>query len=137
MKNEKEEIPCPCSSGNTYAACCKPFHQGSLPKTAVQLMRSRYSAYALCLPDYIIRTTHPNNPRFNHNAKLWTKQITDFCLNTEFKKLDVLHFEEKDPFATVTFFAYLYQNGKDASYKEQSYFEKVKGKWLYLIGNHE
>ena len=37
---------CPCSSGQTYNDCCAPFHRHeSLPQTAEQLMRSRYSAY--------------------------------------------------------------------------------------------
>lgn len=134
MKNEKENPLCPCTSGNPYSTCCKPFHQGSLPKTALQLMRSRYSAYALGLSDYIIHTTHPNNPQRNPDLKQWSKQIMEFCSNTEFTKLDILDFQEKELFATVTFRAHLTQNANDASFTEQSYFEKIKGKWLYLNG---
>lgn len=128
------ETPCPCKSEKDYADCCKPFHQGRLPDTALQLMRSRYSAYALCLTDYIIHTTHPNNPAFQHNKVEWAQSISEFCLNTEFKNLEILNFEEKGSFATVTFVAHLVQGAKDVSFTEKSFFEKLNGKWLYLKG---
>lgn len=95
-------------------------------------MRSRYSAYALCLPDYIIHTTHPQNPQTCRDNAEWSKQISQFSVNTEFRDLEIVNFEEKALFATVTFIAYLSQNKQDASFKEKSYFEKVNGKWLYL-----
>lgn len=105
-----------------------------LPHTALDLMRSRYAAYALCLPEYIIRTTHPTNQEFESNTKEWEKKISQFCLTTKFLRLEILHFEEKKLSATVTFTAYLTQNKKDVSFTEKSYFEKVEGKWLYRSG---
>ena len=88
-------------------------------------MRSRYSAYALHLPDYIVATTHPDNPSP-------PGEISDFCLNTQFVGLTILAESEELPFATVTFHAHLTQQGQDASFTEKSLFEKVDGKWLYL-----
>lgn len=128
------ETSCPCGSGNTYAKCCRSFHQGELPDSALKLMRSRYSAYALNIPEYIIHTTHPGSPQYNHDEEQWAKNISEFCLNTQFKKLDVLDFKENEPFATVTFVAHLTQENKDVSFTERSYFEKLKGKWLYRSG---
>lgn len=125
---------CPCKSGNAYADCCQPFHKGSLPDTALQLMRSRYSAYALCMPAYIIHTTHPDSHQFCHNTGTWSKKISAFCTQTEFKDLEILHVQENTSFATITFVAHLAQNKKDVSFTEKSYFEKVKGKWLYRSG---
>jgi uncharacterized protein YchJ len=121
---------CPCGSQKEYDRCCKPFHQGNLPDNALKLMRSRYSAYALCLPDYIISTTHPQNCQFNSSYQ----DIEHFCLHTEFKNLEILDFQEKDDFATVTFTAHLFQNKKDVSFTERSEFEKINGKWFYLKG---
>lgn len=129
-----QDVPCPCKSGNTYANCCRPFHQGLLPDTALTLMRSRYSAYALCMPTYIIHTTHPGSPQFSYDTAQWAQKISDFCMNTEFKDLEILHFLENPTFATVTFIAHLTQNKKDTSFTEKSYFEKIKGKWLYRSG---
>ncbi len=125
---------CPCKSGKSYEECCKPFHQGKLPETALKLMRSRYAAYALCMPDYIIHTTHPESPEFRSDRVQWSKTISAFCANTEFKDLKILHSEDGESFATVTFYAHLIQNHKDASFTEKSYFEKVKGRWLYRRG---
>ena len=52
---------CPCGSGRPYAACCRPFHDGTTdPPTAVQLMRARYSAFALSKTDYLLDTWHPS-----------------------------------------------------------------------------
>ena len=55
LKNEN----CPCCSGLKFNNCCLPYHEGAIPPSAEKLMRSRYSAYSLCLPDYIVATTHP------------------------------------------------------------------------------
>ena len=52
---------CPCKSRENYSVCCQPFHLGrAKPETAVQLMRSRYSAYFFRLADYLVATTHPD-----------------------------------------------------------------------------
>lgn len=130
--NMNLKMLCPCGTKNTYDICCRPFHQGKWPVSALQLMRSRYSAYALCLTEYIIATTHPENLEFCHDIPLWSKKISDFCLQTEFKKLEILDFQEQDDVATVTFVAHLVQDKQDISYTEKSGFKKIKGQWLYL-----
>lgn len=133
-KEDDQDMPCPCGTGKSYTVCCKPFHQGQLPDNALKLMRSRYSAYALNLPAYIISTTHPNRQHFSYNVTDWSQKIIAFSLNTQFNKLTILDFQDGDPFATVTFVAHLSQNKKDASFTEKSLFEKINGKWLYLSG---
>jgi len=125
---------CPCGTGKSYIECCKPFHEGRLPDTALLLMRSRYSAYALSLPVYIMETTHPKNAQFSEDQDSWAQDIEEFCLHTKFHKLEILDAEDGKPFATVTFTAHLSQNKQDASFTERSAFEKVDGKWLYLSG---
>ena len=129
-----KQIPCPCGSGKTYAACCSPFHKGLLPINALQLMRSRYTAYVLNLPAYIIQTTHLENPHYCQDLALWTREISTFSLQSQFKKLDILDFQENQESATVTFVAHLSQNGQDATFKEKSEFKKVEGRWLYFSG---
>lgn len=119
---------CPCCSGKNYSDCCKLYHDGLLPDTALALMRSRYSAYALKIPKYIIATTHPDSPYVEKNLKKWEKGILDFCISTEFVKLEILDYSEN----TVFFVAHLKQNGKNLILKEQSLFANVEGKWLYL-----
>ncbi len=134
---QKEPDPnaaCPCKSGNPYFKCCKPFHDGQTPNTALQLMRSRYSAYALCLPKYIIDTTHPASPQFCDDETEWAQKISAFSSHTEFRNLEILGSQENGTLATVTFVAHITQNKKDVSFTERSYFEKTRGKWLYRNG---
>lgn len=126
---------CPCGSGQTYEHCCGPFHEGEKqPKHAKDLMRSRYSAYELNLPDYIIETTHPQNPDYLANRQVWSEDIAFFSNHTDFSGLEILFAEEKGSTAYVTFRAILFQEGKDATITEKSIFERVDGKWLYKKG---
>lgn len=125
---------CPCCSGKRYEECCKNYHDGSNPQKAEQLMRSRYSAYALNLPEYIVKTTHKKNPSWSSDNELWMKDISQFSEHTKFEKLEVLSSSEEGSRATVTFTAHLQQEGKKASFTEISIFEKVAGRWLYLSG---
>jgi peptide deformylase len=132
---------CPCSSGMAYSQCCQPFHKGLPPENALQLMRSRYVAYVLNLPEYIIKTTHPGNPEYSENRPAWKERLSDFSHSFQFLRLDVLDFKERGQLATVLFKAHLMLKEQDASFTEKSYFEKWKGRWLYrgcqLVEGHE
>ncbi len=135
MKDKKKgKGLCPCGEGRAYAECCGVFHRGALPKSALRLMRSRYAAYALAIPEYIIHTTHPAHPDYDNDQERWIKEISEFCLNTHFHKLEILDHNEEEKFATVTFIARLTQGKRDLSFTEKSRFEKWKGKWLYHSG---
>lgn len=123
--------PCPCHSGKKYKQCCQPYHKGIVPATALLLMRSRYSAYALGLADYIIKTTHLNNPDFTEERENWKKSILDFSQNTEFSGLKIIQFIDGENEAFVTFEALL----SGGIMKEKSRFLKEKGKWLYESGD--
>src|SRR4051812_23877860 len=51
--------PCPCGSDTPYDACCGRLRRGAAPAaTPEELMRSRYSAYAVGETDYVFRTWH-------------------------------------------------------------------------------
>nr|MBV6629713.1 SEC-C domain-containing protein [Oceanococcus sp. HetDA_MAG_MS8] len=55
----RSDQACLCGSGRTYARCCQPLHRGEPAPSAEALMRSRYTAYALALDDYVLRSWHP------------------------------------------------------------------------------
>lgn len=122
---------CPCGTGKIYDECCKCYHMGILPENALKLMRSRYSAYALQLPSYIMETTHPLNAHYQRDQKKWALEILSFSQNTFFEKLEILEFIDGKGVAFVTFIAHLRQNGKKVLLKERSRFEKVGERWLY------
>ncbi len=125
---------CPCGSGKTYELCCKPYHDGDLPENALQLMRSRYSAYALNLPDYIIATTHPASPQFTENKFSWKRALSQHASYSTYNKLEILDFKEKDTLATVIFTVYLTQENQQIVFTEKSAFQKIGNQWLYRNG---
>ncbi len=130
-------MQCPCHSNKPYNQCCKPLHDGKPAENAKALMRSRYSAYALCLPDYIIETTHPENPAHQHNKKQWRSELIAFSKQTKYESLEIRAFTENVKEASVTFHAGLSQNGQDLSFTEKSRFKQENGKWFYANGIFE
>ncbi len=123
-----KKIDCPCTQGRLYQDCCQPYHNNTkYPNNAEQLMRSRYSAYALNLIDYIIKTWAPSTcPHFSsnetHNIK-WMKLI----INRSWE--DKLTLE-----AFVDFDAFYEQEGQIHRMHETSRFIKRNGGWLYVDG---
>lgn len=83
---------CPCGSGLSYEACCQPFHLGKkLPESAEELLRSRYSAYALVIPEYIVDTNHPEAPE-NQGVDV-LKATRQAARMQQFEGLDILRHE--------------------------------------------
>jgi SEC-C motif-containing protein len=124
---------CPCHSGNKYKKCCQPYHKGARPANAMLLMRSRYSAFALHLADYIISTTHSKNIDYSNDISVWRNDIEQFCENTSFDGLKILEFIDGENESYVKFDALL--NGEH--FIEKSRFLKVDEKWLYESGSFE
>ena len=126
---------CPCGSLIKYKKCCKPFHETiKTPINALELMKSRYCAYAIEKSEYIISTTHQKNRDFNTDTKVWNNDILDFSRNTKFEKLEILEFIDGQTESFVTFKANITQNKQDVSFIEKSRFIKENGKWQYIDG---
>jgi len=118
-KNSK----CPCGSNKKYKECCFKFHKGSNPKNALELMRSRYSAYVLGKAEYIIKTTHKDSPHFEKNKKEWIKSIKYFS-TSQFHKLEIIEFIDGVKESYVEFTAYI----DNYIMHEKSFFIK-EDKW--------
>jgi SEC-C motif-containing protein len=124
-------ILCPCTSGNPYDTCCGPYHERSASaKTVKQLMRSRYSAYALGgLGDYLLETWHPSKTGTLTAASLSEKTL-------DWLGLKILDFRHKGNEGMVKFEArYKNDDGSAGLLQEVSRFVRVNGKWLYLDSN--
>ncbi len=126
-KNSK----CPCGSGKKYKECCFKFHKRSNPKNALDLMKSRYSAYAIGDANYIIKTTHKNSLHYEKDRKKWIDSIKDFS-KSNFKKLEIIEFVDGEKEAFVKFRAYI----DDYIMEENSRFIK-EDKWYYIGGENE
>lgn len=126
MKN-----PCPCYSGAPYEACCQPSHAGQAAPDAEHLMRSRYSAYALKLPDYILNTWHPDT----RPAAL----TQDDLAGIKWLKLQVLSHAQTDADTAFVTFVATFQRGqqKKEQLTEHSRFSHENGQWWYVDGNPE
>jgi len=97
-------------------------------------MRSRYCAYAMGLVDYILQTTDPAGPAFEHDTEAWRDQVQRFCAQTTFGGLTIQEQHETGDRGSVTFDATLSQQRQDVSFSERSQFTKVDGRWLYHGG---
>lgn len=122
--------PCPCGSTLTLQDCCNRFHQGALPSTAGQLMRSRYSAYVLGLIDYLIETTLPAQ-----QALLDRDAISQWSLTSQWLGLAVE--QETDAAgqpsrAQVCFSVRWQDNSGEHSHRELSNFVQSQGRWYFL-----
>ena len=123
-KNSK----CPCGSGKKYKECCYKFHKGANPKNALELMKSRFSAYAVGDANYIIKTTYKDSLHFEKDKKEWIKSIKEFS-KSDFKKLEIIEFTDGENRAFVEFKAYI----DDYVMHEKSEFIK-EDKWYYIKG---
>jgi SEC-C motif-containing protein len=133
MVKASPNLPCPCGSRQKYKKCCQKYHKGALPATAEALMRSRYSAYALGLVTYIMKTTHPDNTDYTENTAQWKKEIMEFCETTSFLGLKILSSQTFQTEAFVTFEAML----SSGILREKSRFIRKDKRWLYIEGVYE
>jgi SEC-C motif-containing protein len=117
---------CPCLSGESYGACCRPFHVGGvLAPTAERLMRSRYSAYAVGDAAYLMATWDPRTAP----AEL------DLDPGQRWFRLDILSTSRGgmlDTEGTVEFVAHYRLGGRAGRQHELSTFIRSGGRWLYV-----
>jgi len=125
--------PCPCTSKKPYDHCCGPFHAGTaLPETAEQLMRSRFSAYALAKVDYLI-ATRAEAKRADENRD----ELAQYCKSVSCVGLKIVRKEKgerADDTGSVTFHASLQANGRRSLHIETSAFAREQGRWVYVDG---
>ncbi|MGV0814347.1 YchJ family protein [Mycolicibacterium boenickei] len=119
---------CPCGTGHPYDDCCGPLHAGTRPAaTAVALMRSRFSAFAVGDVDYLLTSWHPDT------------RPADLSLDETltWRRLQIVDTDaggEDDTTGVVEFRAQYVQGGNRHILHERSRFERVKGQWRYLDG---
>ena len=119
---------CPCGS-HDYDRCCARFHEGAVPESAEQLMRSRYSAYVLGLGDYLAATWHPETRPAAIDVDSADAKATKW-LGLDVKR----HVPEGDR-ALVEFVArYRIGGGAARRLHEISRFERLDGRWYYRDG---
>jgi len=121
---------CPCGSGQPYEACCAPLHEGVRSAgSALELMKSRYSAYALGNGRYLVDTAVPEN-RYEADVGL----IAEHAAHTQWLGLEIVAAEESGDAGTVAFKAFYKEHGTLRVLHEKSRFVRSGGVWLYADG---
>ena len=142
---------CPCQINPTlemvdaplsYQDCCQPYHESLAAPDAERLMRSRYSAFVLIKPDYIVNTTVPAQ-----QGLLDFDAIESWATETDWAGLEIVEHKPKlgKRHAQVEFKAYFNTKdnandlaGKIQAHHELSAFVKAKDKtshdtrWYFL-----
>lgn len=119
---------CPCGLPASYADCCGALHRGTVRATGPeQLMRSRFSAFAVRDEAYLLRSWHSTTrpPRIDFDPELrWVRlEIIAGTGGSAF------HNE-----GTVEFRAHCVERGRASELHEKSRFVREGGTWVYLDG---
>lgn len=128
---------CPCREiediNLCYSDCCEPLHTGLVRAvTPEKLMRSRYSAFVMCLYEYLINTHHPSTL-----GALKIAELEKTNKATKWLGLRILSAEKE----CVSFQVYFRQRDELACQHEQSKFKSERMNteldcWYYLNGYH-
>ena len=119
---------CPCCSGKSYEECCKPFHtKTKSPQTAEELMRSRFSAFAIPNGEYLMDTTFPAKRKL-HNKK----DLQEWGEINDWTKLEII----SKPTSNQVEFKAFYKDDKDKMqiHHELSDFRQIEERWYYVTG---
>ncbi len=120
-------VPCPCGTDKTYALCCGVWHQGVTQglyaPTAEALMRSRYSAYVLNTPEYLLATWHGST----------TPGALDLPI-VKWVDLQVCQAHETGEAGVVEFIACYRLDGVCKRLHEISRFVCQEDRWWYIDG---
>jgi SEC-C motif-containing protein len=116
---------CPCGTGTPYDGCCGPLHRNERRADGVaELMRSRYSAYAVGATDHLFRTWHPRTRPAEiapDPSLTWTG-------------LEVLDVAQGEAEGAVEFRARWTWRDQVGVLHERSRFVLRAGRWVYLDG---
>lgn len=125
---------CYCGSGLSFEDCCGAIIAGKRKAaTALELMKSRYSAYCVVEIDYLIATTHVSQRVHFDKAAIakWAKE-------SEWKGLKIISTakgQTNDPQGDVSFQAFFLDEAKKSRiHYEHSIFVKEQNQWFYLSG---
>jgi SEC-C motif-containing protein len=124
MPRNDRDRRCPCGLGLAYAECCGPAHDGTPPATAEGLMRSRYTAFALGDPEYLLRSWDPAT----------RPAAVEPDPGVRWTGLDVLETSGGgllDTEGVVEFVAHFRDNGQAGNVRERSRFIRRDGAWVY------
>ncbi len=124
---------CPCGSNLAFESCCEPFLLERVkPRTATELMRSRYCAYAMGAVDYLYKTSGPKvRKEFDaESSRKWAE-------SAKWSGIEIQAVEngtERDETGVVEFIAHYSVNDTHFDHHERAEFAKLEGEWRFIDG---
>lgn len=122
---------CPCGRGIKYEECCAPVIEGKLEaKTAEDLLRARYTAFAKHKIDFVEKTHHSET-----RSQVDRKEIESWSKNSVWEGLEILKSDKgqaTDDEGQIAFHAQYRMNGQMQDHYEVSQFKKEGGKWKFF-----
>ncbi|MFV1990829.1 MAG: YchJ family protein [Acidimicrobiales bacterium] len=118
---------CFCGSGNPLGVCCTPIIDGKPARTAERLMRSRFTAFCLQNPEYLLHSWHPSTR---------PSRVT-FAADHHWTRLEIRSVtggDLLDSSGTVDFVAHFVDINGAGSQGEVSKFVRLDGRWVYVDG---
>lgn len=117
---------CPCGTGDEYGSCCGPVLAGvSDAPTAEQLMRSRYTAFAVGNVAHLLRTWHrstrPPSLTLDEDVTWWRLHVLSTTGGGPFDGEGTVHFVAQ----------YRTADGRGRQ-EERSRFVRENGRWYYV-----
>lgn len=125
--------PCPCRSSASYASCCLPAHDGSRPPAAPrELVRARYSAFALGLGAFLHATLSEAHEDRAHDDDVPRRvaELSAAGKGLSYMGVDVIASDD----TRALFLAKIFQKGKDRGFAELSRFAWEEGTLRYVGG---
>lgn len=124
---------CCCGSSENFKSCCGRFlEQKKFPETALELMKSRYSAFVKGDVDYIFDSHHPDSRKeVNKN------ELTAWSKHSKWHGLSIISHskgEASDSVGEVEFLCIYEIEGRKMEHHERASFKKLDGRWYFYDG---
>jgi SEC-C motif-containing protein len=123
----------PYHDPSALSAACMPFLKGEQkPRTAAQLMASRYVAYTTGDVDYLLSTNHETT-----RDEADREAIEEWSRRAEWKGLEIVSTTlggPDDATGEVEFIARYTMDGAQHAHHELSKFVRADGRWFFLSG---
>jgi SEC-C motif-containing protein len=122
---------CPCESHISLLGkpCCEEIISGARKaRSAKELLRARYTAFATCAMPFILASTHPRVREESDEAanRTWAETST-------FTRLEILDTcSDGDSAEYITFEAHFTQKHQRHIHRERARFELLDGEWFFV-----